>query len=213
MVMQQHNLKVEPWDIDKVKPYTKNPRNIPQKAVDKVAQSLKEFGWRQPIVVDKRGVIVAGHTRFLAAQQLGMDSVPVHVAKGLTAKQIRAYRIADNRVGEEADWDFDLLKLELEDLAGGDFDLGLLGFEEVEALQIIAGEGENDAEAEWQGMPEFNQPDATAHRQIIINFKDDKAVSDFGKLIGQEITPKARSIWHPQEEIARYADKRYVADA
>lgn len=213
MVMQEHNLKVETWSTDKVKPYKNNPRQIPQSAVDKVAASLKEFGWRQPIVVDKQGVIVVGHTRWMGAQALGMESVPVHVAKNLTAKQIKAYRIADNRVGEDSAWDTDLLKIELEDLTEGGFEPVSMGFEEVEGLQMLAGEGENDPEAEWQGMPEFNQPDATAHRQIIINFKDDEAVDEFAKLIGQEITPKARSIWHPEEEIARYADKRYVAEA
>jgi len=213
MVMKKSNLDIEYRPIDQIRPYEKNPRKIPQSAIDKVAASLKEFGWRQPVVVDKRGVIVAGHTRYLAAQALELESVPVHVAKNLTAKQVKAYRIADNRIGEEAEWDDDLLKLELEDLTSGEFDIGLLGFEEVEALQLMAGEGENDVEAEWQGMPEFEQPDATAYRQIIVNFKDDEAVAAFAKLLGQEITPKARSIWHPEEEIARYADKTYAADA
>lgn len=213
MVMKQSNLEVVTWSIDKVKPYKNNPRNIPQSAVDKVSASLKEFGWRQPIVVDKAGVIIVGHTRYQAAQALEMESVPVHVAQNLTAKQIKAYRIADNRVGEEAQWDVDLLKIELEDLDTVDFSLDLLGFEEVEALQLLAGEEENDPETEWQGMPEFDQPDATAHRKIVVHFKDDAAVDDFAQRIGQDLTEKVKSIWHPEEEAARSADKRYVADA
>lgn len=211
--MKQSNLEVENWPIEKVRPYKKNPRNIPQSAIDKVATSLKEFGWRQPVVVDKRGIIVVGHARYLAAQALELESVPVHIAKNLTAKQVKAYRIADNRVGEEAEWDEDLLKSELEDLEAGEFDLTAIGFDEVECLQLLAGEGENDVEAEWQGMPEFEQPDATAHRQIIVNFKDDAAVDDFADKMGQKLTDKTRSIWHPEEEIARYADKQYAADA
>ena len=212
MVMSKYILHVENWSIDGVKPYEGNPRTITQQAVDKVAASLKAFGWRQPLVVDKKGVLIAGHTRFLAAQQLGMKSVPVHVATGLTAKQIKAYRIADNRTGEESTWDRDLLKLEFEELDAGDFDLDVLGFGEAETFQLLSGGGENDPEAEWQGMPEFHQTDKTAYRQIIVNFKDDAAVDDFAKLLGQSLTPKTRSLCHPQEPIARYADKRYVAE-
>ncbi|WP_395175063.1 ParB N-terminal domain-containing protein [Roseibium alexandrii] len=133
--MQEHNLKVETWATDKVKPYKNNPRHIPQSAVDKVAASLTEFGWRQPIVVDKQGVIVVGHTRWLAAQSLGMESVPVHIARNLTAKQIKAYRIADNRVGEESAWDENVLKLELGDLDG----LEVTGFDPAE-LDLLIGE-------------------------------------------------------------------------
>ena len=212
MVMSKYILHVENWSIDGVKPYEGNPRTITQQAVDKVAASLKAFGWRQPLVVDKKGVLIAGHTRFLAAQQLGMKSVPVHVATGLTAKQIKAYRIADNRTGEESTWDRDLLKLEFEELDAGDFDLDVLGFGEAETFQLLSGGGENDPEAEWQGMPEFHQTDKTAYRQIIVNFKDDAAVDDFAERLGQSLTPKTRSLWHPEEPIARYADKRYVAE-
>ena len=83
--------------IDDIKPYEKNPR-VNDAAVDSVARSLKEFGFRQPIVVDEHGVIVVGHTRWKAAQKLGLAKVPVHVAKDLTREQIKAYRIADNKV-------------------------------------------------------------------------------------------------------------------
>ena len=211
--MEESKLEIEAWSTDQVKPYERNPRKVPQIAIDKVAASLEEFGWRQPIVVDKAGVVVAGHTRLLAAQALELKTVPVHVAKNLTAKQIKAYRIADNRTGEESSWADDLLKLELEDLSLCGFDLDFTGFDEAETLQLLAGDGENDPAAEWEGMPEFHQPDATAYRQIIVNFKNDEAVAEFAGLIGQVITPKARSIWHPHEEDARYADKRYVSES
>jgi ParB-like chromosome segregation protein Spo0J len=108
-------------------PYARNPRKNAG-AVAKVAASLVEFGWRQPIVVDTEGVIIVGHTRLLAAQQLGMSEVPVHVAEGLTPAQAKAYRLADNRTGEEAEWDADLLPLELNDLELDGFDLSLTGF-------------------------------------------------------------------------------------
>src|ERR1019366_2195534 len=98
--------------------YSENPRKIPQSAIDKVAASIREFGWRQPVVVDAAGVVVVGHTRLLAAHKLGLLEVPVHVAADLTEAQCRAYRIADNRAGEEAHWDTELLRLELSELGG-----------------------------------------------------------------------------------------------
>jgi ParB-like chromosome segregation protein Spo0J len=124
-------MKTVLWDIDKLTPYARNPRKN-DAAVDKVAASLKEFGWRQPIVVDSEGVIIAGHTRYKAARKLGMDKVPVHVADNLTPAQIKAYRIADNKVGELAEWDMELLALEIEDLKDVDYDVGLTGFDEGE---------------------------------------------------------------------------------
>src|ERR1019366_9314203 len=90
-------MKVELRRLVDIFPYKQNARKIPQRAIDKVALSLKEFGWQQPIVIDKKGVIVAGHTRWLAAQQLGWTVAPVHVADKLTAHQIRQYRLMDNR--------------------------------------------------------------------------------------------------------------------
>ena len=84
----------------------------------KVAASIKEFGFKQPIVVDAEGVIIAGHTRLLAAERLGLAEVPVLVADDLTPAQVKAYRLADNRTGQEATWDMELLGIELEDLAG-----------------------------------------------------------------------------------------------
>ena len=120
-------MQVETWPIDRLVPYARNPRKNGA-AVDKVAASIKEFGFRVPIVVDSSGVIIAGHTRHKAARKLGLVEVPVHVATGLTAAQVKAYRLADNRVGQEAEWDNDLLHLEFDDLRGMGFDMTLTGF-------------------------------------------------------------------------------------
>ena len=111
--------------IKDVKPYEKNPR-INDNAVEAVANSIKEFGWRQPIVVDKDNVIIAGHTRWKAAKKLKMKEVPVIVAADLSEEQVRAYRIADNSTGELATWDYDLLMPEIADL---DFDMSEFGLE------------------------------------------------------------------------------------
>jgi DNA modification methylase len=118
------------WPLKRIKPYAGNPRKRSKHAVEKVASSIREFGWRQPIVVDEAGVILVGHTRRDAAESLGMKSAPVHVATGLSEQQKRAYRIADNRTNEETEWDEDLLSFELKGLDG--FDLSLTGFDERE---------------------------------------------------------------------------------
>ena len=99
--------------ISEIRPYENNPR-INDGAVDKVAESLKAYGWKQPIVIDVDGVIIAGHTRYKAAQKLGMDKVPCLVADDLTEDQVRAYRLADNKVSDYAIWDNKLLLEELD---------------------------------------------------------------------------------------------------
>lgn len=133
-------MKIELRSIDEIKPYDKNPR-INDGAVDHVAASLKEFGFRQPIVVDEAMVIIAGHTRFKAAMKLGLKKVPVHVARDLTPDQVKAYRLADNKTAELAEWNMELLPIELKDLQGADFDLSLLGFSEDELAKLLNPDG------------------------------------------------------------------------
>jgi hypothetical protein len=106
--------------IDSVRPYWRNPRRIPQEAVDKVAASLREYGWQQPIVTDREGVVIVGHTRLAAAKQLGYSSVLVSVSD-LSDEQARQYRLIDNRTAEMAQWDMDALSTELRE-----FDSALL---------------------------------------------------------------------------------------
>ena len=136
---QTAKFAVELRKIDDIRPYEKNPR-INDQAIDAVAASLKEFGFRQPIVVDADGVIIVGHTRWKGAKKLGLAKVPVHVATDLTSEQIKAYRIADNQTATLAEWDFDLLPIELKDLQGADYDLGLLGFDDKELAKLLDGE-------------------------------------------------------------------------
>ena len=132
-------MKIELWSLSQVKPYPGNPR-INDDAVAAVAASIKEFGFRQPIVVDVHGVIICGHTRYKAAQLLGLEKVPVHVATDLSAEQIKAYRIADNQTASLAEWNYDLLPIELADLQAANFDLGLLGFDQDELARLLNGE-------------------------------------------------------------------------
>jgi len=130
------DFEVEIRGIDDIHPYERNPR-VNDHAVDAVAASLAEFGFRQPIVVDSDGVIVVGHTRWKAAKKLGLAKVPVHVATNLTPEQIRAYRIADNKSGELADWDLDILPIELAELREGGFDMNLLAFDDEELTGLL----------------------------------------------------------------------------
>jgi DNA modification methylase len=128
-------MHIEMRPVSDIKPYPHNPRHNDH-AVAAVAASIREFGFRQPLVVDEDDVLIVGSTRLKAAQQLGLATVPVHVARGLTPAQRKAYRIADNKTAELADWDSAQLVAELADLREMDFDLDLLGFsaDELSAL-------------------------------------------------------------------------------
>lgn len=113
--------------IGELKPYENNPRKNDE-AVDAVAASISEFGWKVPVVIDADNVIVAGHTRYKAAKKLGIEDIPCIVADDLTEEQVRAYRLADNKVGELAGWDFQLLSEELEGL---NIDMEQFGFDDL----------------------------------------------------------------------------------
>jgi len=147
--MTTRTFDVELRPIEAIKPYPGNPR-VNDDAVDAVAASLKEFGFRQPIVVDADGVIIVGHTRWKAAKKLGLAKVPVHVATDLPPEKVKAYRIADNQTATLAEWDFELLPIELKDLQQADYDLSVLGFDEDELAHLLDGdvaEGLTDPDA------------------------------------------------------------------
>ena len=150
-------MEIEKRPIEAVIPYASNPRRN-QAAVSKVAASIKEFGFRQPIVVDSGGVIIAGHTRLQAAQTLGLSEVPVHVADNLNPQQVKAYRIADNRTSEESEWDEELLVLELEALKAEGCALEPLGFDEDELTRLLEGVQFEPATEDEQGqLDELNK--------------------------------------------------------
>jgi ParB-like chromosome segregation protein Spo0J len=149
-------MKIELWPIDKPQPYARNARKISDLAIEKVARSIKEFGWQQAIVVDGDGVVIAGHTRLLAAKKLGEKKVPVSVAADLTPEQVKAYRLADNRSHEEAEWDLDMLGAELFDLKRLGFDLGVTAFDEDELAELMTPnglQGDEDAVPEPPKVP------------------------------------------------------------
>ena len=132
-------MDIQEIEIDKIIPYINNPRK--NLNVDKVASSIKEFGFQQPIVVDKTNTIVVGHTRYEAAKKLGITKVPVQIAD-LSDTQAKAYRIADNRLNQDASWDTKLLNIEFNDLLSKDYNLDSLGFttDELDTLFLKSSE-------------------------------------------------------------------------
>jgi len=145
-------MKIELRKLAELRPYEKNPR-LNDAAVDAVAASLREFGFRQPLVIDPEGVIICGHTRWKAAQKLGLEKVPVHVATDLTPEQIKAYRIADNQTASLAEWDYELLPIELSELQACNYDLGLLGFDADELAALLHPDGKESAS--WRTIRRF----------------------------------------------------------
>ena len=138
---------------DEIKPYENNPRHN-DNAVDAVAASIREFGFKVPLVVDSDGVIVAGHTRYKAAKFLGLQKVPCIVADDLSDEQVKAFRLADNKVSEAAEWDFGKLEEELAGLACFDVDMSEFGFD----LNI------GDDEEAPDGFKEFDENIETKHK-------------------------------------------------
>lgn len=159
-------MKVVMKSIDDIKPYANNPR-FNDNAVEYVAKSIKEFGFQQPIVVDKNNEIIVGHTRYKASLELGLKEVPVVVADNLTDEQVKAYRLADNKVSEKSEWNYDLLDIELDDIL--DIDMGDFGFLE----QNIDWDNVDDLSEETYEKPTHNMLECPAchHVDRDIHFK------------------------------------------
>lgn len=152
-------MKVVQKSISEIKPYENNPRKNDD-AVEFVANSIREFGFKQPIVIDNDGVIVAGHTRYKAAKKLKLNSVPCIVADDLTEEQIRAYRLADNKVAEASGWDFSLLDEELLNIS--DIDMKMFDFddddEDYDMEQLYQDEEEKEKEKKLITCPHCGKP-------------------------------------------------------
>lgn len=168
-----NNLNIVYKDIKEIKPYENNPRKN-SNAIDLVANSIKHFGFRVPIILDKNNVIVAGHTRLKASEKLGLKQVPCIIADDLTEEQIKAYRLADNKVAEESYWDYDLLDLELEDIK--DLKMDLFGFEdnEIEWDSVEDLEEENYQEPQHKMLecPKCHHIDRDIHFKKVENQTD-----------------------------------------
>lgn len=185
-------MDIQNVSIDAVIPYARNPRHN-KEAVSKVAGSIKEYGFRQPIVVDEQMVIIAGHTRLLAAQQLGLAEVPVHIATGLSDVQIKAYRLADNKTAEFSEWDEELLALELEELQKQGCDLDLTAFDSIDIDRLLASLEDEDMVSAEEFVPEIPDEPITktgdiwqlGNHRLLCGDATDSAC--YSKLIGDEM--------------------------
>lgn len=175
--MENAGIKIEYKSLSELKPYDRNPRNN-EESVELVANSIHEFGFKVPIIVDRNNVIVAGHTRFLAARRLGIENVPCITADDLSEDQVRAFRLADNKVAERSEWDFGLLDTELLDLEEVGFDMELFGFESFD-------EEEQEKKKERERNLERMELRAFEHHDYIVFVFDNQmdwlnVVSEFG---------------------------------
>jgi DNA modification methylase len=144
---------VEHWPLHRLIPYARNARTHSEDQVAQIAASIIEFGWLNPVLIDDAGNVIAGHGRLFAARKLGLDSVPVIRASHLTSTQVRAYRVADNRLGELSGWNEEMLATELAALQEEDVDLGLLGFDDAEIDRLLAESSEEAAAADEAPEP------------------------------------------------------------
>lgn len=166
-------MKIIELKIDVLKPYDKNPRKN-KEAVKYVAESIKEFGFKQPIVIDKNNVIVCGHTRLLAAKQLGLKEVPCILADDLTEEQINAYRLVDNKTNEFAEWDNELLKEELFKLPS--LNMKLFGFEEEQKEEQIAEEDNYEEPEQLESIVKKGQVWQLGNHRLMCGDSTDKEI-------------------------------------
>lgn len=158
---------VEHWSLQRLIPYAKNARTHDDTQVSQIAGSIAEFGFVNPILVGDDNIIIAGHGRLMAAQQLGLDTVPVIVLHHLTEAQRRALVIADNKIAENAGWNDELLKLELEELGDLGFDLDVIGFSD-EELDELLGNDEQPGETDEDEIPEVEDEPVSRHGDVWI---------------------------------------------
>lgn len=185
--------------IGEIFPYENNPRNN-ESAVDAVAESIKQFGFKQPIVVDKDNVIIVGHTRWEAAQRLGLESVPVLVAEDLTEQQAKAYRLADNKTNELSGWDFLALDEELDGIL--DFDMTDFGFDEIDSDLL-----DDDFEEEDKTDVKYFS-DAEVEQAIIDGWQTYKSAEDFCK----NLIDKASAMYQFNRLCQGFADGYHISE-
>ena len=152
--MQKQDLKVVYRNVSELIPYARNARTHSDEQIERIANSIKEFGWTNPILIDGENGIIAGHGRILAARKLGIEKVPTIELSGLTEAQKRAYIIADNRLALDAGWDEEMLKLEFAELEKEGFELSKTGFSDEEINEMMT-----DLDREVEGVEDVEAPE------------------------------------------------------
>ena len=173
-------MKIQELKIEEIKPYDNNPRK--NLNYDKVAKSIKEYGFQQPIVVDKNMSIIVGHTRYEAAKRLDLKTVPVVIAD-LDPLKAKAYRIADNRLNEDSKWDFSLLNKEFTDLMDNHFDLDNLGFDNKELENLITFEPEFKTDDDVPEMEDLDQDIMPSQVRMVQLFLDSETEPKFKEML------------------------------
>ncbi len=223
--------QIKPVPIDKLIPYARNARTHSEEQIAQLAAALDEFGMVGAVVV-RDGTIAKGHGTLAAIRKLyaagkrlypapgraaGAEPYPDGTApatdvSGWSDAQFRAYVIADNKLAQNAGWDEDMLRLEFDGLKGLGLDLALTGFSDAEITTIFMDveHGKTDPDAEWDGMPTFDQGDAEAFRSIKVHFDNAEQVAKFFALIGQKDTGETRSIWFPKKKNLIVKDIAFV---
>lgn len=199
--MKQPELKIVYLPIEKIKPYKNNPRDN-SKAIKKVAASIDENGFRQPLVLDKNNVIITGHTRFEAAKTLGLEKLPCIIAADMSKEKVKAYRIADNKVAEYSTWNDSLLASEMEALKELGYDLEDTGFSEIEIMELT-----EDILPEKYDSKEFKDYEDEANKKlksynVIICCKNEKEQKFVKKLLREE--KKLIRTYNASEIMKRY---------
>ena len=192
--------------IAKIKPYENNPKAHSQEQIDFVAKLLQDYGWTQPVCVDRDYVLIFGHCRVLSARQIGEMTVPCVFREDLTEAQVKALRIADNK-SNESEWITEKLEVEFTEIEELGMKLEDTGFKLGEIV-IHGTDGIQDPSELWKDMPEFVQED-NFYQQIKVTFFSESDVKKFAKLIGQEITPKTTYLHFPKIENFKNKDFHY----
>lgn len=180
---------IEVLEISDLQPYEYNARIHGEEQIQALQASIKQFGFIGVVKIDEKNMILSGHGVIEALKRLGLTKVPCIRKVGLTDDEKSAFLHTDNKISELSIWDFDVLR---EDFSRISIDMKQFGFD-----NIMEEVSEINFEEAWQGMPEFEQDDATGCRKIIVHFKDWKDVNEFAKLVNQKITDKTKSIWYP----------------
>ena len=206
-----------------IKPYKKNSKIHTQDQLKDLAMIVAEIGWRQPVEVNQKGVIVVGHARYTAWLEFkdtfnlpevwiiddkGKTIKGKHSEKKLTSAQEKMWRIADNRLSElGSSWDYGILKEEFEELNEQFRELS--GFDEDDLSLSIDGNNNFNSEDEWEDMPEYNNSDIKNYKSVVIHFKTEQDLKDFCSLINQKITSDTKFIYYPEQKRDVLINKRY----
>ena len=206
-------MKIIEIELDKLKPFKNNPRKHTDEQIEQIAKSIEEFGFLNPILVDEKNTILAGHGRYMASKTINLESVPVVKAENLSKEQKQALVIADNKIASNSTWDENLLWNQIRELNEKGFDLNILAFEEMEILPMLnIGQVVDDPSTEWVDMPDYDQENLMPKKTLLVHFENEEDRQEFSKLVKQNLTEKTKFIWYPPQPEFTTKDRQYESD-